>query len=70
MAVSLLDINLNDRLKNWSFRVIIDNVFDPKWKEAQFASSSRLQNEEVPDEEIHFIPGTPFFAQAKVSVRF
>jgi len=64
------DVNLNYTLKNWNFGVIIDNVFDTKWKEAQFASSSRLQNEATPVEEIHFTPGSPFFARAKVSVRF
>lgn len=64
------DVNLNYTLKNWSFGLIIDNVFDTKWKEAQFASSSRLQNEATPVEEIHFTPGSPFFARAKVSVRF
>ena len=64
------DLNINYGWKNWSFGVIIDNLFDTQWNETQFATTSRLFNEPNPVEEIHFTPGTPFFARGKVSVSF
>jgi hypothetical protein len=41
----------------------IDNIFDTKWKETQFLTETRLANETVPVEEIHFTAGTPFNAR-------
>lgn len=46
------------------------NIFDTRWKETQFATTSRLKNETEPVTEIHFTPGTPFFLKAGVSLRF
>lgn len=48
----------------------IENLFDVDWNETQFATESRLQDEARPVEEIHFTPGTPFFARAVVRVKF
>ena len=48
----------------------IENLFDVAWNETQFATESRLRGEAVPVEEIHFTPGTPFFARAVVRVKF
>lgn len=64
------DFNLNYTLKNWSFGLIIDNLFDTEWNETQFATNSRLFDEPEAIEEIHFTPGTPFFARGKVTVNF
>ncbi len=64
------DFNLNYTLKNWSFGLIIDNLFDTEWNETQFATNSRLFDEPEAVEEIHFTPGTPFFARGKVTVNF
>ena len=64
------DINLNYTIKNWTFGLIVENLFDTKWNETQFATESRLQNEPESVEEIHFTPGSPFFLRGKVSVRF
>lgn len=64
------DFNINYTFKNWSLGIIIDNLFDTEWNETQFATTSRLFNEPNPVEEIHFTPGTPFFARGKVSVSF
>jgi outer membrane cobalamin receptor len=47
-----------------------ENIFNTKWKEAQFDTESRLFNEAEPVSEIHFTPGTPFFLKAGVSVFF
>jgi len=62
------DAQLNYTLKRSSFGLSIQNIFNVKWMETQFATESRLKDEAAPMEEIHFIPGTPFFA--KVSWTF
>ncbi|XCF05241.1 TonB-dependent receptor [Tamlana crocina] len=64
------DLNLNYTLNNWTFGLIVENLFDTEWNEAQFATESRLFNEPDSVEEIHFTPGSPFFLRGKVSVRF
>ncbi|UKM64225.1 TonB-dependent receptor [Flavobacteriaceae bacterium GSB9] len=64
------DLNLNYTLNNWTFGVIVENLFDTEWNEAQFATESRLFNEPNSVEEIHFTPGAPFFLRGKVAVRF
>ncbi|MFV9550875.1 TonB-dependent receptor [Algibacter sp. PT7-4] len=66
----ITDLNLNYTHKNWTFGLVIENLFDSEWKETQFATESRLFNEPASVEEIHFTPGTPFFLRGKVSVNF
>ncbi|MEJ1242231.1 TonB-dependent receptor [Chryseolinea sp. T2] len=60
----ILDAQLNYALKKSTFGISIQNVLNRKWKETQFDTESRLKNEIQPVEEIHFTPGTPFFAKA------
>ncbi len=67
---TVTDLNLNYNYKNWTFGMIIENLFDIEWNETQFATESRLFNEPNSFEEIHFTPGTPFFIRGKVSVNF
>ena len=64
------DLNINYNLKNITFGVAVENLFDVAWNETQFATESRLQNEANSVEEIHFTPGTPFFAKATITYRF
>lgn len=64
------DFNVNYNYKNWSFGVVIENLFDTEWNETQFATESRLFNEMGSTEELHFTPGAPFFLRTKISVRF
>ena len=66
----ITDLNLNYNHKNWTFGLIVENLFDNEWNETQFATESRLFNEPDAVEEIHFTPGSPFFLRGKVSVRF
>ena len=59
--------------KAWSMfevGVILENMLDTEWNEAQFATESRLVNELSPVEEIHFTPGVPRNVRAKVVWRF
>ncbi|UII79081.1 TonB-dependent receptor domain-containing protein [Flagellimonas sp. CMM7] len=55
------DMSLNYAVNNnISLTFGIENMFNTKWKEAQFVTNSRLAGEEIAVEEIHFTPGTPF----------
>jgi len=66
----ITDMNLNYAWNNWTVGVIVENLFDTKWNETQFATESRLFNEPNSFEEIHFTPGMPFYLRGKVSVSF
>ena len=64
------DMNVNYKFQKFLFGISVENLFNTKWNETQFATESRLQNEIESVEEIHFTPGTPFFLKAKVSYMF
>ena len=64
------DLNINYTMKNITLGFAIENLFDVAWNETQFATESRLQNEANSVEEIHFTPGTPFFAKATLTYQF
>ena len=65
------DLNINYQFsKSFAVGLFIQNLFDTEWNETQFLTESRLQNEAEPVEEIHFTPGTPFFAKIKATYRF
>ncbi len=64
------DINFNFTKPKYNIGLSIQNVFNTKWKETQFATESRLQSEIMAVEEIHFTPGTPFFAKINYSIKF
>lgn len=67
---AIADFNINYKIKNVTFGVSVENLFNTKWNETQFATESRLQNEVASVEEIHFTPGTPFFMKGKVTYTF
>lgn len=60
----------NYTTKNWELGVSVQNIFNVKWKETQFDTESRLQNETSPVSEIHFTPGTPFFSKLSFTYFF
>ncbi|TXF88404.1 TonB-dependent receptor [Neolewinella aurantiaca] len=53
------DANIAYTLGRFTFGVLVENIGNEKWNEAQFATESRLFDEAVPVEEIHFTPGAP-----------
>ena len=57
------DAALNYTTKKWEAGISVQNMLNTKWKETQFDTESRLQNESAAVSEIHFTPGTPFFAR-------
>lgn len=66
----ITDMNVNYTRQNLTFGFSIENLLNQEWKEAQFATESRLLNEAEPVEEIHFTPGTPFFIKGSIAYRF
>jgi hypothetical protein len=48
----------------------VQNIFNTYWKEAQFATESRLRDEPASVTEIHYTPGTPFAFKGGVCFRF
>ena len=67
---TVIDALIAYRIKRYEFGINIDNVFDVRWREAQFDTESRLKNEIEPVSEIHFTAGTPFAFRAHVSYHF
>ena len=64
------DAALNYTGNRWEAGLAIQNLFNVKWKETQFDTESRLQNEPAPVSEIHFTPGSPFFARLSFTINF
>ncbi len=67
---TVVDLNVGYQWNKIEFGVQIQNLFDTDWNEAQFATESRLFDESEPVEEIHFTPGTPFFAKGMIQYNF
>jgi len=57
------DLQLNYSRPRYQLGLSVQNLLNTRWKETQFATESRLKGEAAPVDEIHFTPGTPFFAR-------
>jgi outer membrane receptor protein involved in Fe transport len=66
----LLDAVVNYTRPRYELSLSVENLTDRPWREAQFDTESRLQDEPRSVSEIHFTPGTPFFARASLSYFF
>ena len=64
------DLQVNYTKRAYNLGLSVQNLFNVRWKETQFATESRLRNEAAPVEEIHFTPGTPFFARLSLTYSF
>ncbi|MBF9219562.1 TonB-dependent receptor [Hymenobacter ruricola] len=67
----LLDAVLSYTTPRFQVGATAENLLDVNWNQAQFATQSRLPGE-TPEgvDELHFTPGTPFYAKLNVSVFF
>ncbi|WP_026209662.1 TonB-dependent receptor [Cytophaga aurantiaca] len=66
----IMDAVANYQWRMFQFGITAENIFNQKWREAQFATESQLKNETVPVTEIHFTPGTPFYIKGTIAVCF
>jgi hypothetical protein len=64
----IVDGAINYSTPKWEVGLSIQNMLNTKWKETQFDTESRLKGEAAPVSEIHFTPGTPFFARMNMTV--
>ena len=67
---TITDLSLNYTSKKYEIGLAMENLFNVKWNETQFNTESRLKDEPDPVSEIHFTPGTPFFARMKLAIFF
>lgn len=66
----ITDAVLHYTKRKYEVGITINNIFNTRWKETQFATVTRLKGEAQPVDEICFTPGTPFDARLSFSVFF
>jgi len=66
----LTDLSANYTKRKFEIGLEIQNLFNTKWRDAQYEVVSRLKNEPQPVDDISFTPGMPFFAKLKLAVFF
>jgi len=64
------DAAINYTRKKFEVGLSVENLFNTKWNEAQFATTSRLKGEPAPVTELNYTPGSPFFLKAKLAFLF
>ena len=64
------DLQANYTKRSYTLGLLVQNLFNVRWKETQFATESRLRGEAAPVTEICFTPGTPFFARLSLMYSF
>jgi outer membrane receptor protein involved in Fe transport len=64
------DLQASYAKRNYTLGLSVQNLFNVRWKETQFATESRLRGESEPVTEICFTPGTPFFARLSLTYFF
>lgn len=66
----ITDAVLHYTRRKYEIGLTVNNVFNTKWKETQFATLTRLKGEARPVDEMCFTPGTPLDARASFSLFF
>lgn len=66
----ITDLNFSYTYSKFTFGAAIDNLFDVKWKEAQFATETFIPGDKEPITDICFTPGTPFAIRGFVTFKF
>jgi outer membrane receptor protein involved in Fe transport len=71
---TVFDLSLAYRYKFLEVGLVIENLFNTSWREAQFANESQLRLppylESAPVMDIHFTPGSPLSVRGTVAVYF
>lgn len=66
----ITDVNTSYTLNKFTFGAIIENLFNVKWKEAQFATETLIPGDTEPVTDICFTPGTPFSIRGYIAFKF
>ncbi|MDE7427317.1 MAG: TonB-dependent receptor [Muribaculaceae bacterium] len=64
------DVNASYKWKGFTFSVAIENLFNCKWREAQFATETFIPGDKDPITDICFTPGTPFALRGGIAYTF
>jgi outer membrane receptor protein involved in Fe transport len=64
------DLTANYTRRKYEIGLEIQNLFNTRWREAQFEVESRLRSEGRAVDEVSFQSGTPFFAKLKLALFF
>ncbi len=64
------DLQANFSRRAYTLGLSVQNLFNVRWKETQFATTSQLRGEPAPVTETCFTPGTPFFARLSLTYFF
>ncbi|NOY37624.1 MAG: TonB-dependent receptor, partial [Chlorobi bacterium] len=67
LGYTVFDATLHYRKPAYELALLVENLFNTDWNEAQFDTESRLPFETRPVSELHFTPGTPFFLKARIA---
>jgi CarboxypepD_reg-like domain/TonB-dependent Receptor Plug Domain len=66
----LTDLTANYTKPTFEVGLEIQNLFNTKWRDAQYEVESRLKGEPAAVDDISFTPGMPFFAKLKFALFF
>ncbi len=67
---NVVDLTANYKTKHYKIGLIIENLLNTNWNEAQFNTETRLQNEAKSVSELHYTPGTPFYVKLVLGYTF
>ncbi len=70
LGYTILDGGITYSAKKYEFGISLENILNVAWNEAQFDTESRLFDELTSVSELHYTPGTPFFAKASATFFF
>jgi hypothetical protein len=60
LGYNVVDFTANYKIKHIKIGLMVENLLNTKWNEAQFDTESRLPFEAQSVDELHYTPGTPF----------
>ena len=66
----ITDAVINYTKRKYEIGLVVNNVFNTRWKETQFDTETRLKTELQPVNEVCFTPGTPFAAKLSFTFKF
>ena len=66
----IVDLTAAYTFKRFTFGMAIDNLFNTKWKEAQFETEALIPGDSRPVTDSCFTPGTPFSLRGYIAVKF
>lgn len=67
---TVFDASVNYKLRHFNIGIVVENILNVNWNEAQFATETRLPFENEAVDELHFTPGTPLSAKLIIGYLF